>query len=134
MEDYFFEHDIIIVCKRAIRFPEGVTEAFEKLHDAIPFSTDRKFMSFSWMNDEKEIVYLAGAEILEGESFPDLENITLKKGKYRGKVIKDFMDIIPQMGQLFQELCRDPELDREGYCVEWYFNETDVKCFVKLKD
>jgi len=134
MNDYFFEHDILIACKRASRFPEGVAKAFETLHATIPFSTERKFMSFSWMNDEKEIVYLAGAEILNGESFPSLENITLKKGKYRGKVIKNFMNKIPQLGQLFQELCRDPNLDKEGYCVEWYFNETDVKCFVKLID
>ncbi len=134
MDEYLFENDIVIACKRASRFPEGVAEAFEILHAIIPFSTDRKFMSFSWMNDEKEIVYLAGAEILDGESFPSLENITLKKGKYRGKVIKNFMDKIPQLGQLFKELCRDPDLDKEGYCVEWYYNETDVKCFVKLID
>ncbi len=44
------------------------------------------------------------------------------------------MKDIPQMGKLFQELCRDPELDPAGYCVEWYYNELDVKCFVKLKD
>ena len=134
MEDYLFENDIVIACKRASHFPEGVAEAFETLHAIIPFSTDRKFMSFSWMTCEKEIIYLAGAEIYDGESFPSLENITLKKGKYRGKVIKNFIDKIPQLGQLFQELCRDPDLDKEGYCVEWYFNETDVKCHVKLID
>ncbi|HLO45672.1 MAG TPA: hypothetical protein VK175_15140 [Leadbetterella sp.] len=134
MEDYIFENDIVLACKRAKKFPEGVQEAFQVLHANIPFSTERKFMSMSWMKESGDIVYLAGAEILKGESFPDLEIFHFKKGKYRGTVIEDFMKDIPQMGKLFQELCSDPQLDPEGYCVEWYFNESDVKCFVKLKD
>lgn len=134
MEDYLFDNDIFFACKKASSFPDGVMDAYQGLHAAIPFSNERKFMSFSWMNAENEIVYLAGAEILEGEAYPAFETFTLKKGKYRGTVIKDFMDKIPQMGHLFQELSRDPDTDKEGYCVEWYFNETDVKCFVKLKD
>ncbi|MCP9767761.1 transcriptional regulator [Lacihabitans sp. LS3-19] len=134
MEEYIFEKDIVIACKRAESFPEGVQEAFETLHAAIPFSMTRKFMSFSWMNASNEIIYLAGAEILEGESFPELETFILKKGKYRGTIIENFIQDIPQMGLLFQELCKDPDLDPAGYCVEWYFNEKDVKCFVKLKD
>lgn len=134
MEDYFFENDITFACKRAVSFPSGVQEAFEILHENIPFSLDRKFFSFSWMNATKEIVYLAGAEIFEGESFPELEIFNFKKGKYRGGIISDFMKDIPKIGTLFQDLCKDPNLDPEGYCVEWYFNEKDVKCFVKLKD
>ncbi len=133
MEDYLFENDIVLACKKASKFPDGVQEAFETLHAAIPFSTERKFMSISWMNADHEIIYIAGAEMLEGESFPELETFHFKKGKYRGTIIEDFMKDIPKMGQLFQELCRDPELDPEGYCVEWYFNEKDVKCFVKMK-
>jgi len=134
MQDYIFQKDILFACKRAINFPDGVTDAYQGLHSIIPGSSERKFMSFSWMNADNEIVYLAGAEILEGETFPNLENFILKKGKYRGTIISDFMDKIPQIGQLFQQLCKDPELDKNGYCVEWYFNDTDVKCFVKLID
>lgn len=133
MEDYFFENDIVLACKKASKFPEGIKEAFETLHASIPFSTDRKFLSISWMNASNEIIYLAGAEILANESFPELETFTFKKGKYRGTILEDFMKDIPKMGLLFQELCRDPELDPKGYCVEWYFNEGDVKCFIKLK-
>ena len=134
MEDYYFEKDTVFACKRANRFPDGVQSAFETLHAQIPFSTIRKFFSFSWMNAQNEIVYLAGAEILTDEIYPELENFTFKKGKYRGTIIQNFMKDIPKMGHLFQELCRDPELDQQGYCVEWYFNENDVKCFVKLND
>ncbi len=133
MEDYIFENDILLACKRANKFPEGVQDAFEALHADIPFSIDRKFMSMSWMNESGGIVYLAGAELLEGESFPNLEIFHFKKGKYRGTIIEDFMKDIPKIGQLFQTLWRDPEIDSEGYCVEWYFNEKDVKCFVKLR-
>lgn len=133
MEDYLFENDIVLVCKKASKFPDGVQEAFETLHASIPFSTERKFMSISWMNEFGEIIYLAGAELLDDESFPELEKFTFKKGKYLGTILEDFMKDIPKMGRLFQELCRDPELDPEGYCVEWYFNEKDVKCFVKLR-
>jgi predicted transcriptional regulator YdeE len=133
MEDYFFENDIVLAFKMADKFPDGVQEAFETLHEVIPFSTNRKFLSISWMNTANEIVYLAGAEILDNESFPTLETFTFKKGTYRGTIIEDFMRDIPKIGLLFQELCRDPELDPAGYCVEWYFNEKDVKCMVKLR-
>lgn len=84
------------------------------------------------MNATKEIVYLAGAEIFEGESFPELETFNFKKGKYRGNIISDFMKDIPKIGTLFQELCKDSDLDSNGYSVECYFNEKDVKCFVKM--
>jgi hypothetical protein len=134
MEDYYFENDTHFACKRANTFPDGVQSAFETLHAHIPFSTRRKFFSFSWMNETGEIIYLAGAEILADEVYPELEKFIFKKGKYRGTIIQDFMKDIPQMGRLFQKLCRDPELDPQGYCVEWYYNELDVKCFVKLKD
>jgi hypothetical protein len=134
MDDYFFKNDIILACKRVQKFPEGVQEAFESLHNAIPFTTDRKFMSISKMNKNGEIFYLAGAELFEGESFQNMEKFIFKKGKYRGTIIEDFMKDIPQLGKLFQELYKDPDLDPAGYCVEWYFNEKDVRCFVKLND
>lgn len=46
MVDYFFKKDITFVCKKAVSFPSGVQEAFEILHENIPFSLDRNFFSF----------------------------------------------------------------------------------------
>jgi hypothetical protein len=31
------------------------------------------------------------------------------------------------------QIDRDIDLDPEGYCVEWYFNDRDVKCMIRLK-
>jgi hypothetical protein len=58
----------------------------------------------------------------------------IKKGAYQSVTILQFMDDLPRIGQTFLQLLAHPNIDPSGYCLEWYLNEQDVRCMVRLAD
>jgi hypothetical protein len=81
------------------------------------------------------IIYKAAVEeYSEGEAEKlHLERFILKKGNYISIDIINYMEDIPAIGKAFQELLKDPRIDPNGICAEWYLNEKDVKCMIRLK-
>ena len=129
-----FDKDITIMYVTAPSFPDRVMEAFEKLHSLVPFSTKRKFLSVS-RPERTTVIYRAGAEeMYAGEAKKlGLETLILKSGNYLCITINDFMNDISAIGKAFEKLLNQPGLDPQGYCVEWYYNEKDVKCMIRLE-
>lgn len=134
METITIDKDIKIMYVQATSFPEGVKAAHEKLHSLFPFSNERRYFGIS-RPENGIIVYKAAVEeIKDGEAGKfGLPAMVIKKGNYISIVIHDFMKDIPAIGRTFQQLLADPEIDPDGYCVEWYFNLQDVQCMVRLK-
>lgn len=136
METITLAKDTTVFYVTASSFPEGVLAAHQKLHSMIPFSTDRNYYAFSRPEKGSVITYRAAAE----EKFPGegathhCETLVLKKGKYLAETVHDFMNNIPAIGQLFEKLISLPGLDPQGYCVEWYINDKDVTCMIRLAD
>ncbi len=135
MDKYKLEKDIDVFCKTASSFPDGIKEAHESLHRLISFSPQRKYFGISWMNKTGDIIYKAAAEELTpGElSKHNLESFIIRKGDYIYIDIKDFMKIIPAIGQAFEQLKSDERIDPQGVALEWYLNDTDVRCMIRLK-
>jgi hypothetical protein len=135
LETYKLEKDIQLFCKAASSFPDGVKQAHETLHRMISFSPGRKYFGLSWMNSQGQIVYkAAAAELTPGElSRQQLEPFTLVSGDYAFMDIKNFMQNIPAIGQAFDRL-KQENIDPQGAAVEWYLNETDVRCMIRLKN
>ncbi|HKZ66957.1 MAG TPA: hypothetical protein VJ111_11395 [Chitinophagaceae bacterium] len=135
MKTYHLDRDIHVFCKTATSFPDGVKEAHESLHRLVSFSAKRKYFGLSWMNKEGDIVYKAAAEELTpGElSKHQLESFTIRSGDYIYTDVKNFMQNIPAIGQAFDQLKSDKRIDPEGVALEWYLNETDVRCMIRLK-
>lgn len=119
----------------ASSFPNGVLAAHQKLHSLIPFSTDRKYFGVS-RPENGAIVYKAAAEEKEpGEAEKlNLETLILKKGRYIGLTIHDYMKDIPAIEKTFNLLTSQPDIDPQGYCVEEYISQNDMLCMVRLKD
>jgi len=44
------------------------------------------------------------------------------------------MKNIPAIGETFQKIIADPRIDPQGVCVEWYFNNKDVRCMVRMME
>ncbi|WP_028980471.1 hypothetical protein [Sporocytophaga myxococcoides] len=135
MEKTKFDKDIKVFYVNAKSFPEGIQEAHQKLYSLIPFSKDRKYFGVSRPEHGGGIVYRAAAEELEpGEAEKlHLETLILKKGEYVSITIKDYAKDIMSIDRAFKELLALPDLDPQGYCVEWYYNEKDVNCMIRLK-
>ena len=133
MENYNLEKDIKVFCITAKSFPEGVLEAHQSLHSLVPYSSDRKYFGIS-RPENGVIIYKSAAEELEkGElSKHGLEEFIIKKGNYISIVIKDFMKNIPAIGNTFKELTAHKGIDPNGYCIELYKNDDELRCMVKL--
>ena len=134
METITIDNDIKVFYITATSFPDGIKGAHEKLHSLIPFSTERKYLGIS-RPENGVIVYRAVAEeINPGEAAKlKLNTLVLKKGKYISLMINDYMKDIQSIGRAFKELLAYPGLDPQGYCVEWYLSDKDVRCMIRLK-
>jgi len=135
METLLLDNDINVFYVTANSFPDGILAAHQKLHSLIQFSKNRKYLGIS-RPENGAIVYRAAAEELTAGEAEKLncEKLVLKKGKYNYITVNNYLKDLPAIDRSFKELLSNPNIDPEGYCVEWYFNDNDVKCMVRLKD
>jgi hypothetical protein len=135
METIQIDNDIDVFYVTASSFPEGIMGALEKIHALAPPMAGRRFFGVSRPEGEGEIVYRAAAEQLrEGEARElGCDSLTLFKGRYITQVIEDYPADLAAIGRAFDKLLSQPGLDPKGYCVEWYLNDKDVRCMVRLE-
>ncbi len=136
MEITTIDKDITVFYVTASSYPEGIMDARENLHSRVPFSTDRKYFGISRPEEGGDIVYRAAAEELtpgEGKQF-GCDTVVLKKGRYVYIRLNNYMDDLTGVGRAFDELLTHPDIDPQGYCVEWYLSQKDVQCMVRLED
>ncbi len=135
METITFNDDIKVFYVTASSFPHGIMEAHEKLHSLVSFSTARKYFGIS-RPENGDIVYKAAAEeIYQGEAEKlNCDTLLLKKGNYISLTINDYVKDLQSIDRSFKKLLSQRGLDPNGYCVEWYFNDKDVKCMIRLSE
>jgi hypothetical protein len=135
VEIVVIDKDIDVLCITAIDFPSGVMDAHEKLQAIIPLSKERRYFGLS-RPENGIIVYRAATEELvkdKAEKF-NCEPFIIKKGKYICITILDCMKEPQSIGKAFEKLISYSDIDHNGYCVEWYFSDKDVKCMVRLNE
>ena len=135
METITLVKDIPVFYITARSFPEGIPEAHEKLHELVPFTKVRNYFGISRPEHGGAIIYKAAAEEKDPEEAKkfNLKTLTLRKGAYVCETIKDYVKEPTLIKSTFDKLLKEPGLDPEGYCVEWYINEKDVKCMIRLE-
>jgi hypothetical protein len=83
--------------------------------------------------EDGNIVYRAAAELRPGEGSKfQSDTMVIKKGNYISTTVKDYMKDLLQIGKAFNELLLHTDLDPHGFCVEWYVNDKEVICMVRL--
>ena len=132
MDSYTFQEDLKTYCVTAFSFPEGIAEAHQQLQQLLPLNERRNFFGISWPDENGIIIYKAAAEIMEGENLPGLETFIIKNGPYNSFYINEYKKHPDSIGQAFELLLKQHEVDPHGYCLEWYINDQDVKCMVPL--
>lgn len=135
MEIYSIEKDIPVICLRADSFPDGIEAAHTKLHRMLPALEQRTFYGISHSDGKGGIIYKAAAgQLDEGEAAHyGLEAFVIRKGDYMSRLLVNYRDEISLVDKTFQRLLAVPELDPEGYCLELYPNDKDMRCMVPLK-
>lgn len=136
METIVIDNDIKVLYINAASFPDDVMAAHQKLHSVVPYNAARRYFGLSRPESGGSIVYKAAAEeITSGEAETlNVDTMTIKKGNYACITINEYMKDLNAIGKTFQELIALPNIDPQGYCVEWYLSDKDVRCMVRLAD
>lgn len=134
MENFELDRDIAIVCVTATSFPMGIGAAFKKLEDMVGSVQDRVFYGISRPDENRNIIYKAGAaEAFNGEAGQlGCEKFLLRKGLYRVERIRDWRGQEQKIGEAFMQLLQYPALDTDFPCVEWYMGDAEVMCMVRI--
>lgn len=134
MDSFTLADDIKTICITANSFPEDVDRVHIQLHAMLPEKERRRFFGISQPDGTGQIVYKAAAEAIDADEAEKLglETFTIKSGPYISFYIKDFMQDIGSIKRAFKLLLAQHEVDPDGYCLEWYIGDNDVKCMVPL--
>ncbi len=127
------ENDIPVFYTKADVFPEGISDAHQRMHALVDRVEGRQYFGMS-RPENGLIEYKAAAGKLAGENRHDLPELIIPKGIYAVQLISDYMLDPASIGQVFQELLKRPDLDPQGYCIEHYINDRDVECMVRIVD
>lgn len=134
MEIRKLESDIKVFYIKAVSFPNGVLAVHKKLHSLLPVNDGRRFFGISYSDGKGGIIYKAAVD----ESYPGeaekygLETFMIKKGEYICDTLIDWRKNESLVVKTFKKLLSDTRIDRNGYCLEMYLNNTDMLCMVKL--
>jgi len=133
MEKYELVKDINVFYLPADSFPEGIQPAFEKLEGLVASDENRTRFGLSWPDKNGKIKYKAACEEKypgEGKKF-GLNSLVVAKGSYITELVKNFASDVSQITQTFRRLLEHPDIDPNGFCVEWY-KGPDVLCMIRL--
>ncbi|HTI07177.1 MAG TPA: hypothetical protein VL832_01440 [Puia sp.] len=136
MEKYTIPQNIPALYVQASSFPNGVMAAHKTLHAKAGEGSGRRFFGISYLNEKGEIIYKAAAnELHPGEAGElGLPTFTIRKGEYLSEVLKDWCNQEGKIKDIFQDLLKQAgaNVAGDGYCLEEYINDTDVRLMVTL--
>lgn len=134
MEIYEIKNDVSILCVQVKTFPKGIAETFDALVSMLPDGFTRPFYGIGYMDKDGSPVYKAGAlEKYDGEARNyNCEHYTLEKGQYLGVSLHEWRAKTDSIKDIFEELSKDSRIDRTKPCVEWYKNEHEMVCMIKM--
>ena len=134
MEKYEVKQDVALICYEAKSFPDGITEAFNKLQSSLPNCSERTWYGISKPNGGEIIYKAAVTELSDMEAEENsFESFTVTKGTYLTETLTGWRENTQIIGATFDKLLQDPQLDPSSSCVEWYLSDDKLTCMVKLK-
>jgi len=135
MKKIKIEKDIKVFYIQAKSFPNGVLEAFQKMHSLIEFPPQRRNFGISRPEKGKIVYRVASEELIKGDlEKHDLTEFIIPSGEYICIEIKNFRKDLSSIKKTFDEILTTPDIEPNGYCIEEYKGTEDVFCMVRLKD
>src|SRR5690606_6817670 len=134
MDRYHQKHDVIVWGIELRTFPVGIGEAFDKLINMLG-GFNRSMYGISFMSDEGQMMYIAAVEEKqpgEGEQY-NCQRYTIEKGEYYTVTLKDWRTKTDQINNVFHEMMATVRVNRMKPAVEWYRNNDEMMCMLKVK-
>jgi predicted transcriptional regulator YdeE len=134
MEQISFPQNIETIYIEASSFPDGVKAAHEKLHALVPPGNGRRFFGISYPGRDGKITYKAAAETLGPEEAKKLglDTFTIRKGRYISETLTNWPGREMEIGGIFNKLLDRPAIASDGYCLEEYLDNNELRLMVTL--
>ena len=132
METYSLKNELTVFGTQVKSFPSGIGEAFEILVNKVG-GFNRSFYGISRMDGNCMIYVAAALEIFEGEAAKQgCEKYTVEAGEYLVVTIHDWRSKTACIKDVFHEMMQDERAGTTYPCVEWYRNDDEMMCMVKM--
>ena len=133
MEKYNLQNDLSVFGIQVKTFPHGISGAFDGLVKKVG-GFDRPFYGISYMKNGS-MVYLATAlEKSTGEAATfNCERYTIEKGEYLVTTVYDWRKKTDTIKDVFAEMLKDNRADRMKPAIEWYKDEHEMVCMIKIE-
>lgn len=136
MEKYDLPHDITVFGRQVKTFPSGIGEAFDEL---IKMTGDRagerSYYGISEFKGGKMVYYAVAEEKVDGEAEQyNYEKLKIQRGEYLTSTVIDWQKKTDCIKDVFYEIIQDPRVNKTKPAIEWYKNDNEMMCLVKMKD
>jgi predicted transcriptional regulator YdeE len=134
METFTLKEDLRVLGVKVTTIPKGIGEAFDALVKMLPGGFDRSYYGIAEMNHKGEMIYKAAAlEKYDGEAEKyNCERFTIEKGEYLAVTLRDWRKKTDSIKSVFQKMIEDNRVDKRKPCIEWYKNDDEMICMVKV--
>ena len=134
METYTLKNDIEAFGFKVKTFPNGIGDAFDKLIEMVPEGLNRSYYGISYMTPDNEVVYIAAVEEKnKGEAERNkCDRYTIEQGKYIAVTVKDWRQKTDTIKDVFHAMMNEKNIDHSKPCVEWYKNDDEMLCMLKV--
>jgi hypothetical protein len=134
MEEYIFREEIKVFGTRVKTFPAGISEAFESL---IKMTGDpagaRNYYGISEFKEGMMYYHAVAEEKIKGEAKKyNCEELKIESGEYLAIPMHDWRKNLNCIKDLFSELLRDARVDKTKPAIEWYKDDVEMLCLIKM--
>ena len=86
------------------------------------------------MTPKNEPVYIAAVEEKNEQEAEKnrCERYTIEKGKYLAVTVVDWRQKTDSINGVFEKMMKEKNIDHTKPCVEWYKNDHEMLCMLKL--
>jgi hypothetical protein len=136
MEKYNQTNEIKVFGFQVKTFPSGIGGAFDEL---IKMTGDcagaRSYYGISEFKNGNIYYYSVAEEKFPGEAEKyNCENLKIEKGEYLTITLFDWRNKTNGIKDLFFEIINDPHVNISKPAIEWYKNDNEMMCLVKMLD
>ncbi len=136
MEKYNFMNDVKAFGITVLTFPAGIGEAFDELIKKTgDCAGSRNYYGISEFKNGKMFYYAVAEEKSPGEAEKyEYERFTIEKGDYLATTLNDWKNKTNCIKDIFSEIIKDPAVNKTKPAIEWYKDENEMMCLVKMKE
>ncbi|MBX7124765.1 MAG: hypothetical protein K1X47_03665 [Cyclobacteriaceae bacterium] len=131
MKKHTLKQSLALIGWEVTTFPNGITEAFDRLMKTAPDGMQRDYYGVSRMESGK-IRYWVMTSDTGAWPKGTFVRITVPAGDYAIAELKDWRHKLDQVSGLFDQLLMEVKPSGPVYCLEWYFAQDAMWCMVPV--